>query len=411
MMRASIVIPSHNERDLLLKTVRSCLETVGDLDCELVVADDASEDGSAEEVAKQFEIVRIAHHCERRGVSATKDLGARNARGDVLLFLDGHCKPEPGAIARLVATVEEWDGNVVVTPSVAPLDPERWECDLDVLGHGFSINLGTCESGWIGLDEMQPVRGPKGGLYYKQPTIIGCCVATGRRLYEELRGFDVGMRSFGSEDLDFGLKSWSLGYPVIHDVEPVIGHRFRDRARNYTVPFEHAYANQLRMVRKHLGDASWSAWIKRFDSVRDQPLWEATWSVFLDGYASLEDERAYLMARRRHDEFWHATEFNLGWPCADTLSPHPILIAGPGHSPAPSSPPPSPGPGQAPKSPHSHTVVAGPGPSPLPPSPAPSPSPKRQAPAVPKPAGPGSPAPSPSPPPSPPPKQSGSASK
>ena len=76
-MRASLIIASHNEGDLLSKTVQSCLDTMEDLHCEIVVADDASHDGSIEELRKQFEPIRIVAHPERRGVSATKDLGAR----------------------------------------------------------------------------------------------------------------------------------------------------------------------------------------------------------------------------------------------------------------------------------------------------------------------------------------------
>ena len=48
----------------------------------------------------------------------TKDLGARHARGDVLVFLDGHCKPESGAIERLVADVEQLAGQAIVIPSI-----------------------------------------------------------------------------------------------------------------------------------------------------------------------------------------------------------------------------------------------------------------------------------------------------
>ena len=43
-MRVSIVIASHNEGEALSKTIESCIETSGDLDCEIVVADDASTD-------------------------------------------------------------------------------------------------------------------------------------------------------------------------------------------------------------------------------------------------------------------------------------------------------------------------------------------------------------------------------
>jgi hypothetical protein len=40
-MRISVVVASHNEGELLWKTVRSCLEAVEGLDAEVLVADDA----------------------------------------------------------------------------------------------------------------------------------------------------------------------------------------------------------------------------------------------------------------------------------------------------------------------------------------------------------------------------------
>src|SRR5437660_1024641 len=125
-MRASIVIASHNDGEALERTVESCLATTADLDCEIVVADDVSSDGSIERVRARFPQVKRVAHAQRRGVSPTKDLGARGARGDVLLFLDAHCKPELGAVERLVADVEELDGEAIVTPRIAALDTERW---------------------------------------------------------------------------------------------------------------------------------------------------------------------------------------------------------------------------------------------------------------------------------------------
>src|SRR5207302_1428912 len=100
--------------------------------------------------------VRLARHAERRGVSQTKDLGARRARGEVLVFLDAHCKPEPGAVERLVAAVEELDGEAVVSPCIANLDVGRWENDLDQVGHGYAVALETFELWWIPLEAMPP---------------------------------------------------------------------------------------------------------------------------------------------------------------------------------------------------------------------------------------------------------------
>ncbi len=58
-MRASIIIAAHNEGDSLGKTVQSCLETSAGLDCEIIVADDASFDGSIDEVQRRFNAISV----------------------------------------------------------------------------------------------------------------------------------------------------------------------------------------------------------------------------------------------------------------------------------------------------------------------------------------------------------------
>ncbi len=319
-MRASIVVASHNEGVLLDNTIKSCLETTSGLDCEIIVTDDASNDGSIERIRKQFDPVRIIASTTRQGVSPTKDRGARHAQGNVIVFLDGHCKPEPGAIARLVEAVEEWNGKAIVTPRVATLNPQTWQNRLDSFGHGYTINLATFETGWIGLDQMKLLVGPGGGTYYKQPTMIGCCAAVGRDVYEKLWGFDVGMKYYGSEDVDFGIKSWLMGYPVLHDPIPIIGHRFRERFDSYTAPSEHVFANQLRMARKNFGEDAWKVWVGRYQKQPDSPFWQSAWKVYTEESASVELEHEYLMAHRTHDEFWHANEFNLAWPRVENLA-------------------------------------------------------------------------------------------
>ena len=67
-MRASLIIAAHNESDRLWRTVASCVETSAGLDCEIVVADDASWDGSVEEMQRRFPQARVVRHVERKGV-------------------------------------------------------------------------------------------------------------------------------------------------------------------------------------------------------------------------------------------------------------------------------------------------------------------------------------------------------
>jgi GT2 family glycosyltransferase len=368
IMRASLIIASHNEGERLVKTIQSCVETCSDLDHEIIVADDASTDHSINQLRARFPHVRLVSHPKRKGASPTKTLGARHARGEVLVFLDGHCKPERDAVRRLVEDVELLDGAAVVTPRVASLDTHRWETDLDQAGNGYYLKLDRFDCGWLEKGKLRAVREGR-RRFYESPSLCGCALAVSRELFDRLRGFDPHMRYWGVEDLDFGLKCWLLGARILHDPRSVVGHRFRASFDNFSVPAEHVVVNQLRMARKNFTPHGWSRWLESCRTRHEQPLanhpeglWARVWELFLKDRPSVEEERAYLHSRRIHDEFWFADRFGLAWPklsapgkkpCKCGEKAHGRLKADPSDGPDPSDAPeptatPSPYPSRSP---------------------------------------------------------------
>lgn len=396
-MRPSIIVATHNDGDLLGKTLASCIEAGLGPDSEIIVADDASTDNSVKALSQQFPGVRLCSHDRRQGASPTKALGAHNAKGDVLVFLDGHCKPEAGSIERLLQDVERLDGKAVITPAIPALDVDSWTNDLAQVGNGYWVDLLTLECGWSNLEAM---RAWSSGTneFYESPSAIGCALAVSRDLYRKLKGFDANMRYWGVEDLDFGLKCWLMGHQILHDPNAVIGHRFQSTFRNYSVPMEHLLVNQLRMAYKNFTVDVWKEWLERcqlrhLGAVADHPegLWAQAWSLFNKERHDVENERSYLLSNRAHGEFWYAQKFGLAWPVMAagshsaplhlprglTMSPHPSGHPSPHPSAKPSpSPKPSAGPSPHPSvgpSPHPSAH-----PSPIPsagPKPCPSPSP------------------------------------
>ena len=325
-MRLSIIVAAHNEGEALAKTVRSCVDTCTGLDHEIVVADDASWDGSVDEIERRFPRLRVVRNQERLGPSPTKDRGARAAAGEVLVFLDGHTKPEPGALRRMVEDVQLLRGRAVVAPTVVALDVGRWRNAAVASGHGYRVDLEAFRSAWLPLAALRVVReGPR--QFYESPAAIGCALAVTRELYETLWGFDPEMRSWGVEDVDFGLKCWLMGHPILHDPEAVVGHRFQRSFDHYRVAPEHLLANQIRLARKNFTHSAWEAWVERrreqhAEALPDHPegLWAHAWQVFESRRASVEEERSYLMARRVRDEFWYAERFGLPWPRLGTAT-------------------------------------------------------------------------------------------
>jgi N-acetylglucosaminyl-diphospho-decaprenol L-rhamnosyltransferase len=80
-IKVSFIIAAHNEGDNLTKTLASLVESINDLDYEIVVADDASTDGAVRKSQREFPRVRVVQHRNRLGTSATKALGADQAPG------------------------------------------------------------------------------------------------------------------------------------------------------------------------------------------------------------------------------------------------------------------------------------------------------------------------------------------
>jgi len=306
-MEASVIVTSHNEGDCLWKTVRSCRQTITALDCEVLVADDASTDDSLAKVRRRYPDVRIVASPVRRGVSPTKDLGARHARGKVLIFLDGHCKPEPGAIFRLIEDVKAFGGKTLVFPRVPALDTHEWKNARGLAGYGFRMDLSRFECEWIPAPELE-----RRGSFFVIPCFVGCCVALTRKLYEKLGGFDPDMLQWGMEDIDFGIKAWLMGHEILNDPLASIGHRFSGTF-NYPVDQEQPLVNQLRTARKHFSEPVWKPWLRRFRG-RHAALWEKVWSLYKEREASVERERQHLLSCRVRDELWYAERFGLPWP-------------------------------------------------------------------------------------------------
>ena len=85
----SIIIPVYNCKDCLAGCVRGLLP-LEELGCEIILIDDGSTDDSGklcDTLAADFACVRCVHQ-ENSGVSAARNRGIDEARGDLLLFVD-----------------------------------------------------------------------------------------------------------------------------------------------------------------------------------------------------------------------------------------------------------------------------------------------------------------------------------
>ncbi len=84
----SIVIVSFNTREILLSCLDSIHRQTGDTDYEVIVIDNASEDGTVKAVTEQFLDVTIIANKDNRGFSAANNQGIILSKGRKIAFLN-----------------------------------------------------------------------------------------------------------------------------------------------------------------------------------------------------------------------------------------------------------------------------------------------------------------------------------
>lgn len=238
----SLCIPTFNEGNHLVRTIKS-VEAVRDEipTAEIVVADDGGTDDSVAECLRLWPKIRVARHPRPYGTSCAKALAADTARGDVLIFLDAHTKPQPKSLALLAAVARE---HGVATPAVDGLDAETWQ-PRRLRSNGMYVDLlGNWHCLWIGRDSL-PQIGPDRWQSYAIP---GQSFAIRRDVYNSAGGWDRGLLAWGS-DASLSLRLWCLGNDVVHVPSARVAHRFARSFTSYRPHWWEIFANRVRILR------------------------------------------------------------------------------------------------------------------------------------------------------------------
>jgi glycosyltransferase involved in cell wall biosynthesis len=118
-VRVSVVLPSHDYRDLVAEAVESVLAQ-SYADWELVIVDDGSTDGAAEVLAgyagRHPDRIRLLFHEGRanRGLIETYRAGIRHARGDLVAFIEADDVWYPQNLAVKVEAFRRYPDAAVV---------------------------------------------------------------------------------------------------------------------------------------------------------------------------------------------------------------------------------------------------------------------------------------------------------
>lgn len=112
----SILMVNFNSGDLVIASLRQVFALRGELDFEVIVADNGSTDGSRERIEKEFPQALVLALGRNLGFGAANNRAAAIARGDSLLLLNSDAWPLPGALPQLAAKLAALPGIGLVCP-------------------------------------------------------------------------------------------------------------------------------------------------------------------------------------------------------------------------------------------------------------------------------------------------------
>jgi GT2 family glycosyltransferase/acetyltransferase-like isoleucine patch superfamily enzyme len=258
----SVVIVSYNTADWLARCLASIPAASTRHDVEVVVVDNASADGSADLVARDFPAVRLVRSDRNLGFGRAVNLGAADATGDYLLLLNPDGYLEPGALDNLVDFAEAHPEHVIcggrtVTPE-GDLDPRScWAAPSlwSLLCSALLLSTARPRSTLFDPEAM--------GDYARDEVrtvdiVTGCLLLIALADWRKLGGFDERYFLYG-EDADLCLRAAETGRTCAITPDAVMVHAGGVSSVTTAAKQKLLLAGRITLVRTR-----WPGWRGRF---------------------------------------------------------------------------------------------------------------------------------------------------
>ncbi|XP_022920157.1 N-acetylgalactosaminyltransferase 7 [Onthophagus taurus] len=231
----SVIIVFHNEGwSVLLRTVHSVINRSPDhVLKEVLLVDDYSDKenlkGQLDNYIERFNgKVRLIRNTQREGLIRTRSRGAKEAKGDVIVFLDAHCEVNTNWLPPLLAPIYR-DEKTMTVPVIDGIDNKNFEY-RPVYGDDRHFR-GIFEWGMLYKENEVPQRELNKRHHtsepYKSPTHAGGLFAINRQYFLDIGAYDPGLLVWGGENFELSFKIWQCGGSIEWVPCSRVGHVYR----------------------------------------------------------------------------------------------------------------------------------------------------------------------------------------
>lgn len=247
-MNISIIIPTYNGKGLLEKHLEAVIGALkfwedhekGQGKGEIIVIDDASTDGTAEWLKRDFQKVRIVRNLQNLRFAQSCNRGMQTATGDVVILLNNDVKPHPEFLVPLLKHFS--DTNVF---AVGCREINRSGEKELIGGRGVMAFRRGLVAHWR----------PKDQESHDASWVSAGSAAYRREAWLKLGGFDRLFRPAYEEDRDLCWQALKAGYKLVFEPKAPVWHDHETTNRSVFGSWMielYSMKNQLLFVWKNL---------------------------------------------------------------------------------------------------------------------------------------------------------------
>lgn len=208
-MKSTIIIPNYNG----IKYIENCLNSLKNEPAHIIVADNASADGSYELVKEKFPEVRLLRFKNNTGFCKAVNEGIELSDTEYVILLNNDTVAEPGFVKELEKVMDK-DENLFSASSkiISMHDRDK----IDDAGDLY------CALGWayaIGRDK--PEKNYRKGYYIF--AACGCAAIYRRSILDKIGVFDENHFAY-LEDIDLGYRAQIYGYRSVFAPKSLVYH-------------------------------------------------------------------------------------------------------------------------------------------------------------------------------------------
>lgn len=225
---------------MLLRTIWSIINRSSpELVKEILLVDDAStrtflKDQLDDYVSKLPIITKVLRLKTREGLVSARLLGAKEATGEVLTFLDAHCECNTGWLEPLLKRVKD-NPKVAICPVIDIISDDNFSYIKSFDFHWGAFNW-ELHFRWFMLGEEELKRRKKDiSAPFRSPAMAGGLFSINREYFFEIGSYDPEMKIWGGDNIEMSVRLWLCGGQI--EISPCshVGHLFR-KSSPYTFP-------------------------------------------------------------------------------------------------------------------------------------------------------------------------------